>query len=468
MTTPMNRYWPSLFAWLALGAAPIDAAPLAGGFKHSGWYQFEVVVMIDTRAETLESETWPLLPTVGYPARWRWLQDENTRMALAAAHPDAVVASSPSGHMTVRLPAPPPRRWEASPDLLTEGDMRLIDELIKISQGTETSSLAPTETTAQDASDEPAVLTPGPLLPFEDIAPPEAETPSLLALDSLGMAEAAPQTDSPAVNIPFARPVEAVTLKPVIVTVRPIPTPAPFVQLPLDQLEAGLTRYRRNSEDEVVASVSWLQGPDSETLPILLETDSDTGYPPLQGFIQLIPRNNSWRMGINFWANTDARYLPEIFEMSGPPPSPQRITFLEPEIAVNVDMDGETESSSDANAVALEEQAFTWREIMTQATTPAPAPSSDPFDERSAPPTRPEWPWRHLIQVADTIPLTENRLRYYDHPVIKVLAVWRELSWYELFYRGKILLDASPVAPVSAESAIHTLPAISGAPAPQD
>ena len=94
--------------------------------------------MIDTRAETLESETWPLLPTVGYPARWRWLQDESTRMALAAAHPDAVVASSPSGHLTVRLPAPPPPRWEAPSDLLTEGDMSLIDQLIEISQGTDT------------------------------------------------------------------------------------------------------------------------------------------------------------------------------------------------------------------------------------------------------------------------------------------------------------------------------------------
>ena len=277
-------------------------------------------------------------------------------------------------------------------------------------------------------------LTPGPLLPFEDIAPPEAETTSLLALESLGMAGPAPQPDSPAVNIPFARPAEAVTLKPVSVTVRPIPTPAPFVQLPLNQLAAGLTRYRRSSEDEVVASASWLQGPDSNTLPILLETDSDTGYPSLQGFIQLIPRDNSWRMGLNFWANTDGRYLPEIFEMPEPPSSPQRITFLEPEIAVNLGMGGETDS---------------------------------PSDERGAPPARPEWPWRHLIRVADTIPLTENRLRYYDHPVIKVLAIWRELSWYELFYRGKILLDSSPVAPVSAESATHALPPLPSAPAPQ-
>ena len=57
-------------------------------------------------------------------------------------------------------------------------------------------------------------------------------------------------------------------------------------------------------------------------------------------------------------------------------------------------------------------------------------------------PLIPEWPWRHLVHVVDTIPLTENRLRYFDHPVIKVLAIWRELSWYELFIEGQALMTA--------------------------
>ena len=64
----------SLVGALTLSSLAPLAEPLPGGFEHSGWYQFEVVVMVDTREETLESETWPLLPTVGYPARWRWLQ----------------------------------------------------------------------------------------------------------------------------------------------------------------------------------------------------------------------------------------------------------------------------------------------------------------------------------------------------------------------------------------------------------
>ena len=64
----------------------------------------------------------------------------------------------------------------------------------------------------------------------------------------------------------------------------------------------------------------------------------------------------------------------------------------------------------------------------------------------SAPPP-PDWNWRHVIHVADTVPLTENRLRYYDHPVIKVLAIWRELSWYELYLRGAMLREAEHARP---------------------
>ena len=71
-------------------------------------------------------------------------------------------------------------------------------------------------------------------------------------------------------------------------------------------------------------------------------------------------------------------------------------------------------------------------------------------------PVAPEWPWRHLVHVADTIPLTENRLRYYDHPIIKVLAIWRELSWYELYIEGQDLMNASRAASDSVATALTT------------
>ena len=192
----------------------------------------------------------------------------------------------------------------------------------------------------------------------------------------------------------------------------------------------------------MIAAVSWLQGPDSDTLPILLETDHDGGYPVLQGFIQLVPRGDSWRLGLNFWANTHGHYLPEIFEMPGPPASPQRIAVLAPAVRPNLDVrQGIDLSDSERQDPA---GGFLWSGL-GDTDSNSNGDNALPATEMAVP-LAPEWPWRHLVHVADTIPLTENRLRYYDHPVIKVLAIWRELSWYELFIEGQNLMDASPVA----------------------
>ena len=441
MIADSRRLRGSLAVALMLTSLALQAAPLPGGFQHSGWYQFEVVVMVDTRAETLESETWPLLPTVGYPARWRWIQDTATQRALEAKYPDAMVTSSPAGHLTVRLPAPQIPRWEPDTEMLTEGDMSVIDDLIEISQGSDTFGLL-AEKASEEGAGETESEAPRPLLPFEQIAPTEEEGSPLLAMKSLGVAMPGEVGAEAPVNIPFAPEVDAISLNPVSVTVAAIPTPAPFLQRPLDQLAPGLERYQRGSEDDVIAAVSWLQGPGSDTLPILLETDSDSGYPVVQGFIQLLPRENSWRLGLNFWANTHGHYLPEIFEMPGPPTSPQRIAVLAPAVRSNMETSQGTDLSDSEQPEA--EGGFLWAGFgdadsgsATNGTITAP--------EIEVPPT-PKWPWRHLVHVADTIPLTENRLRYYDHPVIKVLAIWRELSWYELFTEGQELMNASRVA----------------------
>ena len=430
--------------------APL-ATPLPGGFQHSGWYQFEVVVMVDTRAETLESETWPLLPTVGYPARWRWLQDSATQRALEAKYPNAVVSSSPAGHLTVRLPAPQIPLWEPDTEMLTEGDMSLIDDLIVISQGSDTFALLTEKASEEDAGDTESEAS-RPLLPFEQIAPVEEESSPLLALESLGVAMPNEVGAEAPINIPFAPEVDVVSLDPISVSATAIPTPAPFLQRPLDQLAPGLARYRRSSEDDVIAAVSWLQGPGSDTLPILLETDHDDGYPVLQGFIQLVPRGDRWRLGLNFWANTHGHYLPEIFEMPGPPASPQRIAVLAPAARPNLDASPGTDLSDSEQQDAT--AGFLWSRL-GDSDSNSNRDNALPATEMAVP-LGPEWPWRHLVHVADTIPLTENRLRYYDHPVIKVLAIWRELSWYELFIEGQNLMDASPVA---ADSVATTLTA---------
>lgn len=435
MTVSLKPLRGGLAAALTLASLAPLAAPLPGGFQNSGWYQFEVVVMVDTRTETLESETWPLLPTVGYPSRWRWLQDTATQRALEAEYPDAAVTSSPAGHLTVRLPAPQIPRWEPDTEILTEGDMSLIDDLIEISQGSDTFALLAEKTSEVDAGQTESEA-PRPLLPFEQIAPAKEESSPLLALESLGVAMPNEVSADAPINIPFAPEVDAISLDPISVAVEPIPTPAPFLRRPLDQLAPGLARYRRSSEDDVIAAVSWLQGPNSDTLPILLETDSDSGYPVLQGFIQLVPRGDSWRLGLNFWANTHGHYLPEIFEMPGPPASPQRIAVLAPAVRPNLETSQGTDLSEQQDTAG----GFLWTGFGDAVSdSEADDTSIDPEVEL---PLTPEWPWRHLVHVADTIPLTENRLRYYDHPVIKVLAIWRELSWYELFIEGQALMNA--------------------------
>ena len=451
MTVRPTRPHVGLAAALTLVSLAPLAAPLPGGFQHSGWYQFEVVVMVDTRAETLESETWPLLPTVGCPARWRWLQDSATQRALEAEYPDAVVTSSPAGHLTVRLPAPQIPLWEPDTEMLTEGDMSLIDDLIVISQGSDTFALLADKASEEDTDDTESEAS-RPLLPFEQIAPVEEESSPLLALESLGVAMPNEVGAGAPINIPFALEVDAVSLDPISVSATAIPTPAPFLQRPLDQLAPGLARYRRSSEDDVIAAVSWLQGPGSDTLPILLETDHDDGYPVLQGFIQLVPRGDSWRLGLNFWANTHGHYLPEIFEMPGPPASPQRIAVLAPAVRPNLDTKQGTDLSDSEKQDAA--TGFLWSGL-GDTDSDSNGDNALPATEMAVP-LAPEWPWRHLVHVADTIPLTENRLRYYDHPVIKVLAIWRELSWYELFIEGQNLMDASPVA---ADSVATTLTA---------
>ena len=437
-------------------------APLPGGFAHSGWYQFEVVVLVDTRAETLESETWPLVPAVTYPAHWRWLQDHTRLADLADVYPDSVITNSPSGHLSVVTPAPPPPLWQAPRELLTEGDLNVIDEPILLAEGLDTSARRLTELIEVSEypldSDADLRAPEGPVLSFEK-APVNDQPSSLVALESLGIAGPSTSPEVPTVAVPFALPSEVVTLEPVTISAHAIPLPKAFIQQPLEQLAPGLARYRRSSEDHVVASVSWLQGPESGTLPILLEGDESSSYPLVQGFIQLLPRGKTWRLGLNFWTNTPGHYLPEIFEMPGPPPSPQRLTITSADSAMPMaqrDFDVAKDLGVDKNAnpsqgpmgdggqdaVAVSDfKQATWSAGAVSGSLAAGATGVD--DGSSRIPIKPQWPWRHVIHVADTVPLSENRLRYYDHPVIKVLAIWRELSWYEVFRLGKDTLDAS-------------------------
>ena len=46
------------------------------------------------------------------------------------------------------------------------------------------------------------------------------------------------------------------------------------------------------------------------------------------------------------------------------------------------------------------------------------------------------WPWRHFIHVADTRSVAEGYVRYFDHPLLKIITTWRELTWGEIYQIG--------------------------------
>ena len=428
------------------------AARLPGGFAHSGWFQFELVVLVDTRPAVLSSETWPLTTSVHYPARWRWLQDPALKAALMTQYDSATVSVSPSGHLLVTPPSDTPPLWEPPPPVLSEQDMALIDELMAL----RFPSPAEPDIDATADPEQPLPLAEdderqGPLLPFEE-AGLDDDTSRLTSFESLGIAGDDLRKQAPEVSIPLALPAEHVTLTPLTVTARRIPQPATFEKRPLDRLAAGLERYQRQSDDAVVVATSWLQSPDSGSLPILVEPDTDSPYPVLQGFIQLLPRDNSWRLGLNLWANTDGQYLPAIFESAAPPPSPQRVTVLSTQPALDpahvdpahvdpthvdpahvhqahVDQEDNVTKKARVLVGSVDDDSST-ASLGDEPSLPAGHPTS------YAPQAPAPWPWRHVIHIEDTVPLSENRLRYYDHPVVKVLATWRELSWYELYALG--------------------------------
>ena len=430
----------ALITVLTLTTNAAMAARLPGGFAHSGWFQFELVVLVDTRPAVLNSETWPLTTSVHYPARWRWIQDPALKAALMTQYDSATVSVSPSGHVLVTPPSAAPPVWEPPPPLLTEPEIAMIDELMALRL-----PIPPEpEITETTAADELLSLAnenerQGPLLPFEDAGLVD-DTPRLTPFESLGITGDVLRGQAPEISIPLALPVETVTLTPLTVTARRIPQPATFEKLPLDRLAAGLERYQQQNDDAVLVATSWLQSPDSDSLPILVEPDTDSPYPVLQGFIQLLPRDNSWRLGVNLWANTDGQYLPSIFEGAAPPPSPQRVTVLsaqaslDPALSHPASIDADNGLPAQVSVpLSLIDTESSPATLMNEPGLPA-QPLSGPL-----PPTLAPWPWRHVIHIEDTVPLSENRLRYYDHPVVKILATWRELSWYELYALGETI-----------------------------
>ena len=348
------------------------AVPIKGNFDESGWHEFELILLLDVEAETLQGEIWPLSPKVDYPDEWRWLKDPELLEALSIEYPTKIITASESGHIMIR---PREKTIPESPSLETQGALIAIESplntrrnsLLQESIGvvsdedldakpskiiSENPSLMPkglgasmingnslreniTEIQGRDShrTSVPTIETPE---KEQESSPNSSTQPGLtdkeavkskpLLLETLDLLPlAASQTFPEAVTVPFPEFVpkkSLIHLELIKVSAKKIPSPPTFTQRPLNQLKSGLEKYVAQTQDRIVIKNSWLQGPNSKNLPILIEkaTIDDERYPSVQGFVKLNPTEQDFRMNVNFWVNTNfnlPQYLLESYGNGG-------------------------------------------------------------------------------------------------------------------------------------------------------
>ncbi len=395
---------------LAQGPAP---APEHDPDDNSGWLQLEVAVLTDTRPQTLESEFWPPNPEVSYPARFRWLENISMTDALNREWTEARLEHSDVGAVQLYLADPDQtienavtaeREAQAAAALLADPDQSSDAEISGLQQ------LAIDDSTLYTENADPTVL------------------------DAGDAADSAHSPENTAITAAIPRVL-----------------PTPFQWRQPVQLAEGLKAYLRATPDKLRYQAAWLQPPKAANLPIVLDLDEQDTWPQLQGFIQL-KRGQSLRLGINIWLNTLAEYYPESYVMAPPPSPPIRVTWRAEE-------DGQLLTQREA--LQRQQRLARFRSAIEAGVTPMsfvdrrpsrPAvPLSNDLDSAESALTD-TWPWRHLIHVADTRTLPEGAVRYFDHPVIKVIATWRELTWGEIYALG----DAELAAACEASTAAST------------
>lgn len=72
----------------------------------SGWLRFEVAVFVDSSEATLNSETWPIAPSLNYDDKRRWLTEFDETSGLLDEYPTAELVVHPNGSITVVEPEP--------------------------------------------------------------------------------------------------------------------------------------------------------------------------------------------------------------------------------------------------------------------------------------------------------------------------------------------------------------------------
>lgn len=405
----------------------------------AGWHMIELAVLVDLREEVLNGEQWPSYPTVTYPSRYRRLLDPLRRSALEQEFPSAAITALPSGEIEVALEDP----TRVLSLALIEEQTRLAQEAAKAAAAQAIIADPIEENSDQQALDQDESPNTMSQQPLDFIDNPEEQAAQPPPLDSLldegyGV-RAADEAAENAVGLPL---MIDESLLSELEEPEPVPEPmlpTPFVRGPLLSLASGIAAVQRKTGDHLELAASWLHAPGS-SLPIVLDNSGDTLPPaPLQGFVQL-RQGDPLKIGVNFWRATEGNYMPATFVMTPPPKAPQSISFKT--LPAQTNLSREEAQEFQRRLSTLEEFLATGQPLSTFSGTQGPAhttaaerveaaSASSSTDDSS-----PEWGYRHIIHVADTRTLEDGVVRYFDHPVIKVVVTHKELTWGEVYMLG--------------------------------
>ena len=409
----------------------------------SGWILVEVAVLVDDRDETLFSEQWPARPNVRYPGNYRRLLDNDVIERLQERFPSADVAETNDGHIKVTLEDPTRVLSKAIIDeqmrLQREAEeLALLEELAE--SGQEMTGM-PDDLPDEDELKSPAV-DPAPLVPLDRLNKDSDARALQPPIDRLyDPAEILPQSSEASTPMPDASPLVMQRLDEDLAegsgleSIAPPPSlPTPFVSRPLTLMAAGVRSLQRKPGNALESAAAWLQGPNAGSRPIVFDRSGETSpRAPLQGFVQLRP-TSPLKIGINFWRATDGKYMPENFNIDPPEKAAPGISFgestsgnsISEDVAKNFQRKLSALEDFIASEQPLSDFSYTAIDEIDSMVDTSNHSSDDPED----------WPWGHLIHIADTRALEAGVVRYFDHPVIKVLVTYQELTWGEVYAQG--------------------------------
>jgi hypothetical protein len=418
----------------------------------AGWHRIELAVLVDVREKVLNGEQWQSYPTVNYPSRYRRLLDPLRQSALEQEFPSAVITAFPSGEIEVALEDP----TRALSLALIEEQTRLAEEAAEAAAAQAIMAGASEEAGDQETLDLGESPSSVPQKPWDFIDNPEEQEAQPPPLDSLldegyGFS-AADEAAENTMGLPL------MTDESLLRELEPVPEPrlpTPFVKGPLLSLANGIAAVQRETGDRLELAASWLHAPDS-SLPIVLDDSGDTLLPaPLQGFIQL-RHGDPLKIGVNFWRATAGNYMPATFVMAPPPKAPQSISFKK--LPAQTNLSREAAQDIQRRLTTLEEFLVTGQPLSTFSGTQEPPPTGAARKGEGATgssltgDSAPEWRYRHLIHVADTRTLEDGVIRYFDHPVIKIVVTHKELTWGEVYTLGYEEYQARKRAEITTDS----------------